>query len=247
MIIGNEDYSSYQPGLNTEANVEFARNDANVFKLYCEKTLGIPQGNITYITDATAGKMKQGIDKMNKLIKNTDGKSEVFFYYAGHGLPDEKTKEAYIIPVDVSGTDLQNGIKLGYIYQTLTEFPSQRVTVFLDACFSGGARNQGLVAARTIKLTPQSDYLKGNMLVITASSGEQSSLPYKEKQHGMFTYYLLKELQETKGDVSYSDLYSYIKQNVSLESVNTNNKEQNPQVNVSKMLGNMGKMEDEVI
>jgi hypothetical protein len=233
LIIGNEDYSSYQPGLDTEANVEFARNDAKMFKQYCENTLGVPFGNITYLTDATAGKMRQGTDKINKLIKNTDGKAEIFFYYAGHGLPDEKTLDSYLIPVDVSGNDLQNAIKLSSVYNSLTEFPAEKVTVFLDACFSGGARNQPLVSARSIKVVPKGDLLKGNIVVFAASSGEQTSLPYREKQHGMFTYFLLKELQETNGMVTYRELAEYLKKHVNLESVKINSKEQNPQTNIS--------------
>lgn len=233
LVIGNEDYSSRQPDLSSEVNVDFARNDASAFKDYAMNTLGIPEKNIIFYLDATTGQMNQGISKMNLIIKNTMGNAEVFVYYAGHGLPDEQTKEAYIIPVDVSGKNASEGIKLKDMYSKLTEFPSKRVTVFIDACFSGGARNQGLVAARGVKVKPKADALNGGLIVFTASSGEQSSLPYKEQQHGFFTYFLLKKLQETKGNVSYKELSNYIKENVSLQSVLVNDKEQSPQVNVS--------------
>jgi hypothetical protein len=49
----------------------------------------------------------------------------------------------------------------------------------------------------------------------------------------MFTYYLLKKLQDSKGQVSYSELAEYIKKEVSIESLKINLKEQDPQVNVS--------------
>ena len=68
------------------------------------------------------------------------------------------------------------------------------------------------------------------MIVFSASSGDQVSLPYEDKQHGMFTYYLLKKLQESKGDITYKDLADYIKQQVQLQSVKVNNKDQNPEV-----------------
>lgn len=233
LIIGNEDYSSNQSGLNTESNVDFARNDAKSFMIYCQKILGVPEDNISLLQDATVGKMKQNIDKLNKLLKNSNGKLEIIFYYAGHGLPDEKTKEPYLIPVDINGNDLQNAIKLSDLYNSLTEYPSNKVTVFLDACFSGGGRNQGLIAARGVKVKPKENMIKGNLVVYSASSGEQTSLPYKDKQHGMFTYYLLKKLQETKGDATYKELFDYLSENVSFECVKVNNKEQNPQVNIS--------------
>lgn len=237
LIIGNEDYSSHQKGLNTEVNVDFARNDAKMFSDYCLKTLGFSSDHITYLPDATAGTMNQAIDKMSKLAKAYDGKAELVFYYAGHGLPDENTKDSYLIPVDVNGNDLSNAIKLSQVYQKLTEFPCKKVTVFLDACFSGGGRNQGLIAGRSIKINPKKEALKGNIIVFSASSGDQISLPNKEKQHGMFTYYLLKKLQDTKGNITCKELSDYLKQQVSQQSILINNKEQTPETNTSPALG----------
>lgn len=233
LIIGNEDYASQQSDLNSEINVDFARNDASAFQEYAIKTLGVPEDNITFILDGTSGKMRQSISKMNLLTKNTSGKAEILVYYAGHGLPDENTKEAYLMPVDVSGKNPSAGIKLKDFYAELTEYPSKSVTVFIDACFSGGARNQGLIAARGVKIKPKEEQLGGKLIVFSASSGDQSSLPYKDKSHGMFTYYLLKKLQESKGKVSYLEMSDYLKENVGLKSVVVNSKEQNPQTNIS--------------
>jgi hypothetical protein len=238
LIIGNEDYSSYQLSLAEEVDVEFARNDARAFRNYAEKTLGIPERNIVFLTDATRGQMSQAISKMNLLAKNAFGKAEIFFYYAGHGLPNEVTQEPYLIPVDVSGKDIESAIKLKDVYAKLTEYSSKRVTVFLDACFSGGARSQGLMAARGVKIEPKEGGLEGNLIVFSASKGIQSALPYREKYHGFFTYYLLKKFQETRGELSYKELADYLKEKVGLESVLLNDKEQNPQVNVSPTVKN---------
>lgn len=233
VIIGNEDYSSYQMDLKSEVNVDFAERDARIFKEYAVKTFGVPEENIFLLINSRAVEMHQTIAKMNLIIKNSGGNAEVIFYYAGHGFPDEKTKDAYLIPVDVSGTNLQFGVKLKDVYAKLTEYPSKRITVFLDACFSGGARNQGLVAARGVRMKPKQDMLDGNVVVFTASSGEESSLPYKEKQHGIFTYYLLKKIQATKGNITYKELSDYLKKEVGVKSVLVNSKEQTPQTNVS--------------
>jgi uncharacterized caspase-like protein len=157
---------------------------------------------------------------------------DIFFYYAGHGLPDEQTKEPYIIPVDVSASNIENGIKLKDIYSSLTEFPTHSVTIFVDACFSGGARNQELVMARGVKVVPKYDLLKGNIVSFSASSGNQSSYAYASKNHGMFTYFLLKSIQEANGDITYGDMWEKVKNRVSFESVKINSKEQNPQKNI---------------
>jgi hypothetical protein len=236
IIFGNEDYSSFQPDLSKEVNVDFAVNDAKIFKEYCEKTLGIPAINIRYVANATYGKMKQNIDWINKLMKNSYGEMEVFFYYAGHGLPDEVTKEAYLIPVDVSGTNLQSAIKLQDVYKSLTEFESAGVTAFIDACFSGGARNQEMVKARGVKVVPRGDFIEGGIVAFSASSGNQSSNAFNEQKHGIFTYYLLKALQESKGEINYKTFWEGLKRTVSFESIKVNSKEQDPQVMVGKLL-----------
>ncbi len=229
LVIGNEDYSSYQSGLSKEVNVDFAVNDARVFKEYCIKTLGIPEKQIKLLTNATTGQMNQGFAWLNNLAKVDNGSAELIVYYSGHGLPDETTKDPYLIPVDVSGSNVTQGIALNTVYGKLTEFPAQKVTVFLDACFSGGARNQGLVAMKGVKIKPKDNVLNGNMVVFASSSGEESSGVYRDKQHGYMTYYLLKKLQESKGDITYSRLADYVTQNVKKETA-LSGKIQTPQV-----------------
>ncbi|HUX53267.1 MAG TPA: caspase family protein [Williamwhitmania sp.] len=234
LVIGNEDYSSHQQGLKTESNVEFARNDASAFRDYCRTTLGIPDQHITFMLDATVGQMNQGFEKLKLLSKACGGKAQLIVYYAGHGLPEEVTNEPYLIPVDVSGASVTAGIKLQDVYASLTTFPSERITVYLDACFTGGGRNAGLLASRGVKVRPKADQLAGNIVVYSSSSGEQSSLPYTEQKHGMFTYFLLKKLQESKGDLTYAALFDFLNEKVPIESLLVNSKEQNPVVNTSQ-------------
>lgn len=237
LIIGNEDYSSYQTNLSSESNVDFARNDAKEFKDYAIKYLGIPEENIILLLDARYIQMRRALKKMNGIIEMTNGKAEIFFYYAGHGFPDEKTKEPYFVPVDGSGSDLEfSAIKQADVYAELTKHPAKRLTVFVDACFSGGARNQGLVAARGVKIKPKESDAKGKMVVFTASSEDQSSLPYKEKEHGMFTYFLLNKIKETNGHVDYQTLSEYIQEQVGVKSFMINSKRQVPQTNVSPQI-----------
>jgi len=238
LIIGNEDYSRFQRGLNTETNVEFARNDAKIFKEYATKTLGVDEMNAHLLQDATAGEIYQKIDLISKLASKTGEPAEIIFYYAGHGLPDEATRAPYLIPVDVAGSNLNAAIKLEDIYKKFAESGAGKVTVFMDACFSGGGRDAGLIAARSVKVKPKKDLIQGNLVVFTASSGEQSALPHEQEQHGIFSYFLFKKLQETKGEVLYGELADYITQNVSIESLRINQKEQDPAINVSPAVEN---------
>jgi len=237
LIFGNEDYSSFQRGLSSEVNVNYAIHDAEIFKTYCIKTLGIPEKQIKLIINATSGQMNEGITWLNNLARISEGNVELILYYAGHGLPEEATRDPYLIPVDISGINVTLGIKLSDLYRKLTEFPAKKITVFLDACFTGGARNQGLLTTRGVKIKPNENVITGNMVVFTSSSGNESSGYFAEKQHGYFTYFLLKKLQETKGKVTYFELADYIHRNVQKETSLTT-KTQTPQILSSPGLAN---------
>ena len=239
LIIGNEDYKSRQPGLSAESNVAFAVNDASIFREYAINTLGCAPENVTLIKNATAGEMKQNIELMSQILTKLGQQGELIFYYAGHGFPDENTKVPYLVPVDIMASNIADAVKLNDVYNKFAQTNAKRITVFLDACFSGGGRESGLLAARTVKVNPLSETIHGNIIVFAATSSDQSALPYKDMQHGMFTYQLLKKLQETKGDITYGELEKYISDNVSIESLKINKKAQDPKASVSSDVQNV--------
>jgi hypothetical protein len=149
LIIGNENYSKYQSGLKAESNVEFAINDAAAFNKYAESTLGIPKDHITYITDALSTKMKSELEKLVALsnLESMKNNIEIIFYYAGHGFPEKESEKGYLIPVDVTGSSVTDGIALSDLYQKLSNENIKKASIFLDACFSGGGRAPGSCAA----------------------------------------------------------------------------------------------------
>ena len=75
---------------------------------------------------------------------------------------------------------------------------------------------------------PWASVPQGNTLVLSAAQGDETAYSFDEKRHGMFTYYLLKRLQETEGDVSLGELFRYIKDNVVKKSLVVNAKSQTP-------------------
>lgn len=227
LIIGNEDYSH---AFNPESNVDFAGNDARIFSEYVKKVLGIPEKYVLLSVDATYMVMKAQVQRAIEIVKVMGPSSELIFYYAGHGFPDQATKIPYLIPVDVSAATLTSAIKLAEVYAQLSASGAGRVTIFLDACFSGGGRNMGPVNARSVRMAPSSEesMVSGNMIVFTASTGEQTAQALNREKHGLFTYYLLKKLKETSGNVTYGDLFEYILKNVQLDALTENNKPQVP-------------------
>jgi len=234
LIIGNEDYKKYQTTLTNEQNVKFAINDAKIFAQYCYLTLGIPKENIKIETNVISSRMKRDIEWLISRAKYGGTNIKLIFYYSGHGFPDSETKEKYLIPVDISGAHITEGIKLNKLYNDLTKNQCKRVTMFIDACFSGAGRETGLLAARGIKIHSKKITLfEGNLIAFSSSQGKQRSYFYRGKQHGIFTYYLLKELQETKGNITYGRLKNYLKKEVPLKSVDLYEDEQVPDVNYS--------------
>ena len=138
----------------------------------------------------------------------------------------------------MDATNLQSAVRLSEVYTRFGETGAKSITVFLDACFSGGGRSQGLLAARGVRIKPKAEDAKGNMVVFSATSGMQVALPYREQKHGMFTYFLLKNMQETRGNFTFGQLADYLKQNVGIESLRTNSKSQDPEVLASPSVEN---------
>lgn len=93
VIIGNENYQ-------WAINVPYAENDAKTFAAYCEKTLGLPKQNIRVYTNATYGTMVNAISKIKDIATVYQGKLNILFYYSGHGIPNENTYEAFLLPTD---------------------------------------------------------------------------------------------------------------------------------------------------
>ena len=234
VIIANENYEQV-------ASVPYAINDGQVFQQYCERTLGIPHQNIKTYIDATYNHIRAAQSWLQKICEVFEDE-QIIFYYAGHGIPDESSRTAYLLPVDGIGTDISTGYKLDNLYSALGNILAKNVIVFMDACFSGSKREEGMLAsARGVAIKARSGMPQGNMVVFSAAQGDETAYPNNEEKHGMFTYFLLKKLQETQGDVSLQELGDYITRNVSQQSILLNGKSQTPSVTSSPSLGDSWK------
>lgn len=225
-IVANQNYKNV-------ANVASALHDGKTFSEYCEKTLGIPKSQIIFLTDATSGDFWSEYENLKGRISNRNEDIDIILFYSGHGLPDNDTKEAYLMPVDAQPQHSRTMIKLQEVYDGLGKLPNASLYAFMDACFSGSARESGqkdkaIVAARGVALRHKEAEPAGNVFVLSAASAQQTAFPYEEKDHGMFTYWLLKKLQESKGNATLEDLSSYVTKHVSDTSLEINRREQTP-------------------
>ena len=224
VIIANEDYTQVQP-------VEFAANDGQTFAKYCTQTLGIPEKRVFTLINATYGEILDAMQKLKALGEAYNGDMNVIFYYAGHGIPDESTKDAYLLPVDANGRSSAACYSLKKLIEELGSLGARTTTVFIDACFSGAKRDKGmLISARGVAIKPRDFEPQGNVVVFSATQNDETAMPYRNKNHGLFTYYLLKKLQDSKGTTTVGELSDYVTDRVRKASVEVNGKAQTPTV-----------------
>lgn len=226
LIITNEDYTFLD-------DVKYASNDGEIFKQYCIKTLGIPAEQIRLSQNASFGILNSDIAWLKEAL-NLQAGNNAIVYYCGHGIPDEKTGDAYLVPTDSDGKNSISCYSLKKLYSALSNTKASRITYFMDACFTGASREGDmLIAARGIAREAKKEVLEGNSIVFAATSSDETAMTHKSQNHGLFTYYLLKKLQETKGNVTYAELAEYITSNVKKQSLLINNKPQTPTISTS--------------
>jgi len=191
VVIGVESYQYVAPAT-------YAYNDAEVFREYLSETLGYRKSRIKIVTNtkATQAEMNKLLGPNGWIARNIKPeKSDVVVYFSGHGIPDARTKKTGLLPHDVD-PNYSVGLTLKTLYDTLGSLKARSVTVFLDTCFSGqGRERQTLLAdARGIMIVPKEKAEPNKITVLSAATAGQISGPIKDKEHGLFTYFVLKGL-----------------------------------------------------
>lgn len=99
-----------------------------------------------------------------------------------------------------------------------------------------------MASARGVAIKSKPAAPSGNVIVLAAAQGDETAYPFREKKHGLFTYFLLKKLQLllkklqlTKGKVSLEELSEYVKMSVSRKSLIENGKSQTPSSAIFQM------------
>jgi len=212
LILANENYTN-------SVGVQSALHDGETFADYCRLTLGIPEANIIHKRDAGLAVMMSAMSELQNKAEALNGASDIIVYYAGHGMPDESTKQSFLLPVDGDPQVSRTCYPLDQLYSELAQLKAESVMVFVDACFSGARRDGGMLTEkRAVAIKPKEAAPQGNMFVLCATSDNETASPFTEKNHGLFTYYLLKKLQESKGRVTLKELSDYVTDKVKYES-----------------------------
>ncbi len=197
VVIGNRHYSA-----RGVPEVSYADRDARMMKEYLVRTFNFAPENIIYEEDAPLSKFNEifGTEKSRGKLFNYVKRdvSKIFIYYVGHGAPDLESGEAYFVPVDGNPQYIAaNGYRLQLFYDNLGKVPARRVTVVLDACFSGNSAGGLLFKNISPTLLKVKKDYQGprNATIMTSAGVDQVSSWYPDKRHSLFTYYFLKGIQ----------------------------------------------------
>jgi hypothetical protein len=135
----------------------------------------------------------------------------LWVHFAGHGkLLDGRalllTRETRLPTME------RRALPLTEVEREMRDSPARRLILTLDACHSGVEIGRDLADPEFIRNAYE---LAEGFALIAASTAQQIALEWAEKEHGVFTYYLLEGLQGTadragKGFVTVSDLQTHV-------------------------------------
>ncbi len=225
VIIGNADYQKQGKDI---PNVKPAYSDAASFKEYAMTTLGVREGNIIDMRDATGAQMnsvfgsethQQG--QLSDWVRKDT--SNVYVYYAGHGAPGGSGGNSYLIPSDADASRIEiNGYGLKTLYSNLSLLPAKTVTVVLEACFSGASQSGTVISnASPVFLKAKTPDIPSNITVIAAGASDQMASWENDGSNGLFTKYYLKGMSgeadakpsgNGDGTVTHDELKAYLEE-----------------------------------
>jgi len=227
VIIANSNYTKQGKGI---PNVKPAYTDAKNIKKYFMESLGVREGNIIYLKDATGTQLTSVFgsnnDHRGKLFNWTKRNvSKVYVYYAGHGAPAGDKGTTYLVPSDADSETVQlTGYPLKQLYKNLGKVPATSITVILEACFSGQSQS-GYLSSQTsgIRVVPVMPSAPKKITVISAGAANQVATWEKNGSQSLFTKYFLKGMSgegdkkpygNENGKVSLKELKKYLDGNM---------------------------------
>jgi hypothetical protein len=230
IIIGNRDYESVP-------RVDYALNDAKLMEQYFVNMFGIPprhiiggvHTNLKIIDLKALLGSREAISDIENQIKYPQ-QSELYIYYSGHGIPlaitDDYGNTKYISAI--IGIDYKSdhrplySYRLDELYANLQTMGFKRVTIFIEACFSGqsGDPNNPLTPYESAAGLDTELLQQANFAKFRAAGADQIANSDPVAGHGIFTAVLLEGLQSradmnADGQITNGEMANYLDANVS--------------------------------
>jgi len=218
LIIGMEEYRDLPSAL-------FAERDAKAFADYAEHALGVPPSRIRSLIgeDATFGEIQRALQLWLPAMVYPES-TDIYIYFAGHGMQDPAQEGTYLIPFDGDAQLLDRlALNRDEVLQDLADLNARSVTVMLDTCFSGQGRSDELLVAGRPVYSVQTSAVPVGVTVISAATGQQIAGSLPDQRHGLFSYFMMRGLEgaadeNTDGILTAGELSDWVRDNVSRAS-----------------------------
>ena len=220
LIIGISDYKE------TVASANYADRDAKAFADFAAEKLGVPRQRIKTLVNDGADEKDVLLAAKRWLARGAiAGQSDIYVFFAGHGLASDDGKTMYLLPYDGAPELLEDtAVSRERLFTDIAAANPRTVTVFLDTCYSGATRGPDmLIASRPIAIRAKEQAVPEGFTVMTAAAGDQTAKPLEEAKHGMFSYFLMKGMEgdadaNQDNQITARELHAYVKQNVIQQS-----------------------------
>ncbi|OGR07756.1 MAG: hypothetical protein A2511_03500 [Deltaproteobacteria bacterium RIFOXYD12_FULL_50_9] len=243
VIIGNKDYEESEKNV---PDVKFAHNDAEAMNRFVIESLGYREGNVLLILDATQADLVATFgtkdDYKGRLFDwIRPGKSDVFVYYSGHGAPSLHDGSSFLLPVDADPMKVElTGYKLETFYDNLNKINARKVTIVLDACFSGSS-SEGVIVknASSISLRVVDPKKLASATIFTASDSSEVASWDDKAKYGLFTRHFLegvtgkadgKGFGDGDGKVELSEMKTFLESEVTYDARRQYGRDQHPRI-----------------
>jgi len=215
LIIGVEKYAR-------APSADYASGDAKMFADYAREKLGIADNNIKILIDFEAEEaailraLKVWLPRAVK-----PDTTELYVFYAGHGMPTADGSSAYLVPYDGDIQLLEDtAISRKRFFDEISATKPRSAIFFFDNCFSGATRSEELLlASRPLGIKVRENDIPDDYLVFAAGETDQIAGVEPEVKHGRFSYFVFKGL-EGEADVNYDgkisagELHAYVRDSV---------------------------------
>lgn len=210
VIIANENYRH-------ESKMRYSNNDAELFKKYCINTFCIPKHNIKYIRNATLKEFGAAVEWLSKETMQYGEEAKILFYYSGHGMLSLKNNKSYFVPVDGSFDKVKSCYGLDLFLSSLSAMSVGSAVVFVDAGFASYDRNGKKTDVRVS--ISNNNIVNGNVALCLAAQDNESVFLCQDKEHSLFTYFLLREIGKNYRNLKLGELFYNVQNKVKTYSL----------------------------